>query len=64
MKFNLVVEIDDACIDEYIRETNMPEKAVIGLLGNSCYLGLDCIQAIILRQFDIDGVHTYVEKSE
>jgi hypothetical protein len=64
MKFNLVVDIDDACIDEYIRETNIPLAGVRGLLGNSCYLGLDCIQAIILRQFDIDGVDTYVEKAE
>jgi hypothetical protein len=61
MKFNLVVDIDDADIDAYIRETNIPLAGVKGLLGNSCYLGLDCIQAIILRQFDINGVDTYVE---
>jgi hypothetical protein len=61
MKFNLVVEIDDQYIDEYIKETNIPEKALRGMLSNACYLGLDCTNAIIMRQFGFGVCNTYVK---
>jgi hypothetical protein len=62
MKFNLVVEIDDQYIDEYIQETNIPLAGVRGLLGNACMLGLDCTNAIIERQFGFGPSDTYVKK--
>jgi hypothetical protein len=64
MKFNLVVEIDDKEIDAYIKETNIPLAGVRGLLSNSCYLGLGCIESIVLRQFGFEVNDTYVEKTE
>jgi len=62
MKFNLVVDIDESEIEDYITETNMPHKAVVGLIGNACILGLDCITAIVLRQLAIEVNDTYVEE--
>jgi len=64
MKFNLVVEIEDQYIDEYIKETNIPFAGVRGLISNACYLGLDCTNAIIERQFGFGPCDTYVEKVE
>jgi hypothetical protein len=64
MKFTLVVDIDDQYIDEYIKETNIPLAGVKGLLSNACYLGLDCTNAIIERQFGFGPSDTYVEKAE
>jgi hypothetical protein len=64
MKFNLVVEIDDAYIDEYLLENpTVTLTELEGQLNNACYLGLDCTNAIIMRQFDIGVCETYVKKS-
>jgi len=62
MKFNLVVEIDDLYIDEYIKETNIPFNGVRGLLSNAYMLGLDCTNAIFERQFGFGPCETYVKK--
>jgi hypothetical protein len=64
MKFNLVVDIDDQYIDEYLAEN--PTVTLGGLesqLNNACYLGLDCTNAIIMRQFDMGICETYVKKT-
>ena len=64
MKFSLVVEIDDQYIDEYLAENPTVSKAeLVGQLNNACYLGLDCTNAIIMRQFSIGVCDTYVKKS-
>ena len=63
MKFNLVVEIDDLYINEHLAENpTVTLKELEGQLNNACYLGLDCTNAIIMRQFDIGVCETYVEK--
>jgi hypothetical protein len=64
MKFNLVVEIDDADINDYMKETNASLDEVRGYINNSCYLGLGCIETIVLRQLGIEVNDTYVEKTE
>lgn len=64
MKFNLVVEIDDQYIAEYVKETNIPFNGVRGLLSNACMLGLDCTNAIIERQFGFGPSDTYVKKTD
>ena len=64
MKFNLVVEVDDFYIDEWLEEHPMLTLRDIEIgLNNACYLGLDCTNAIIMRQFDFGICETYVEKS-
>lgn len=64
MKFNLVVEIDQLYIDEFLfNNPNMSLNDLKGELNNACYLGLDCTNAIIMRQTGIGVCDTYVEKS-
>jgi hypothetical protein len=64
MKFNLVVEIDESYICEYMNEhSDMTLKELLGQINNACYLGLDCTNAIIMRQFDFGVCDTYVEKN-
>lgn len=65
MKFNLVVEIDDQYIVEFLKDNpSMSLGDLKGELINACYLGLDCTNAIIMRQFDFGVCDTYVEKTE
>jgi len=65
MKFNLVVDVDDFYIDEYLAENPTITLADLkGQLNNACYLGLDCTNAIIMRQFDFGICETYVERTE
>jgi hypothetical protein len=62
MKFNLVVEIDDAYICEHLNEhPDMTLNELAGQINNACYLGLDCTNAIIMRQFDFGICDTYVK---
>jgi hypothetical protein len=64
MKFNLVVDIDDQYIAEYLTENSTVSKTELeGQLNNACYLGLDCTNAIIMRQFGMGICDTYVKKS-
>jgi hypothetical protein len=63
MKFNLVVNIDEQYLCEYMEEhSNMTLKELLGQINNACYLGLDCTNAIIERQFGFGPSETYVEK--
>ena len=63
MKFNLVVEIDDQYINEFLAENpKVTLTDLAGQLSNACYLGLDCTNAIIMRQFDFGICDTYVKK--
>ena len=65
MKFNLVVDIDDESIEEFL--FNNPNMSLTDLkrdLNNACYLGLGCIESIILRQTGVETNDTYVEKAE
>ena len=65
MKFNLVVDIDDSYIDEYLLENPALTRTDVKMgLNNACYLGLDCTNAIVMRLFDFGICETYVEKAE
>jgi hypothetical protein len=65
MKFNLVVDIDDLYIKEHLEDNpTVTLDDLKGGLNNACYLGLDCINAIIMRQFEMGICETYVEVSE
>ena len=62
MKFNLVVDIDDLYIEEHLQDNpSLTLTELTGQLNNACYLGLDCINAIIMRQFDMGICNTYVK---
>ena len=64
MKFNLVVEIDDTYVAEWLAEN--PQSCLEDLKGqvnNACYLGLDCTNAIMMRLFDFGICETYVKKT-
>lgn len=64
MKFNLVIEIDDSYIDELLEDSPALtlDDVKVGLT-NACYLGLDCTNAIIMRQFNFGVCESYVKKS-
>jgi hypothetical protein len=65
MKFNLVVEIDQLYIDEFLyNNPNMSLNDLKRELNNACYLGLDCTNAIIERQVGFGPCETYVEKAK
>ena len=65
MKFNLVVDIDDEYIAEYLADNpSITVEELHGQLNNACYLGLDCTNAIIMRQFDFGISDTYVRSYE
>lgn len=65
MKFNLVVDIDDEYIAEYLADNlSVTVEELHGQLNNACYLGLDCTNAIIERQFGFGPSDTYVEKTK
>ena len=62
MKFNLVIEIDDQYIAEYLEENpTVTLQELGGQVNNACYLGLDCTNAILMRQFNFGVCDTYVE---
>jgi hypothetical protein len=63
MEFNLVIEIDEAQIAEWL--TDNPSKTIAdfrGEAGNACYLGLDCIDAIMSRLLGLGVGNSYVKK--
>ena len=63
MKFTLIVEIDDADIDNFVADSPSTSKAdVINGIGNTMYLGLSCIDGMLHRQYDIANTDSYVEK--
>jgi hypothetical protein len=64
MKFNLVVEIDDADIDAFVADSPSQTKDdVLKGISNTMYLGLSCIDGMLNRQFDIDNTDSYVERT-
>jgi hypothetical protein len=63
MKFNLVIEIDEHSIKEHLEDNPSKTKQELERdLVNACYLGGDCIEAIIQRQFSIVLEDHYITK--
>jgi len=63
MEFNLVIEIDESQIAEWLADN--PTKSLAdfkGEAGNACYLGLDCIDAIMSRLMGLGVGNSYVKK--
>jgi hypothetical protein len=60
MKFYLVVDIPDEAIEQASHELEMPNDELVGKIGNTCYLGLDCINAMLVRQYELEAGDWYV----
>lgn len=60
MQFNLIVDISDEAIEKASNELEIPAEELIKLIGNTCYLGMDCINAMIFRQYELEAGDYYV----
>jgi hypothetical protein len=60
MKFNLVLYVPDEAIEQASKEFEMPTDELISKIGNTCYLGLDCINAMLGRQYELEAGDWYV----
>lgn len=60
MKFNLIVEIPDEVIAQASLNIEMPEDELIKNISNTCYLGMDCINAMLQRQYELEAGDWYV----
>jgi hypothetical protein len=64
MKLNLVVEVDDESIADFLKwNPTFDMERIKGEINNACYLGLGCIESILLNQTGLETNDTYVEKS-
>lgn len=50
MKFTIEIEIDDQYIEEYMTDNNVTHSDTCHQIGNVCYLGISCIDAMLDRQ--------------
>jgi hypothetical protein len=63
MKFNLVIDIDDKSIADHLKwNPTFSIEDIKGEINNACYLGLGCVESIILNQVGLETNDTYVEK--
>ena len=61
MKFNIVVDVADYDIDEAMELNDCTRQQAIDQIGNTLYLGLSCIDAMLHRTMGIDSIDSYVE---
>lgn len=62
MKFNLVIDIDEADIEQAMELNNVDREEAVNQITNNLYLGLSCIDAMLHRTMGIDGTNSFVEK--
>jgi hypothetical protein len=60
MKFNLVIDIPDEAIEQASHDIEMPMEELINKISNTCYLGMDCINAMLHRQYELEAGDWYV----
>lgn len=60
MKFNLVIDISDEDIAKASEELEITEQELINSINNTCYLGMDCINAMLNRQYELEVGDSYV----
>lgn len=60
MKFYLVVDIPDDVIEQASHNIEMPTNELINKISNTCYLGMDCINAMLNRQYELEAGDWYV----
>ena len=66
MKFTIEIDVEDKYIQEYMADNNVTFHDVCHQIGNVCYLGISCIDAMLDRQMGMamnsDGfVYNYGE---
>ena len=60
MKFNLIIDIPDEVIEQASLNNEMPTDELINKISNTCYLGMDCINAMLVRQYELEAGDWYV----
>lgn len=60
MKFNLIVDIPDDALEQASNELEIPVDDLVKLVSNTCYLGMDCINAMLHRQYELEAGDWYV----
>ena len=60
MQFNLIIDIPDEAIEQASKEFQMSHDDLVSKIGNTCYLGLDCINAMLVRQYELEAGDWYV----
>ena len=71
MKFNLVLDIPDDVLQNHLeftkgcKEDPQTMGELLGEINNLCYMGLDCVNAMIFRKLSgLESIDSYVEKWE
>ena len=71
MKFNLVLDIPDDVLQKHLeftkgcKEDPQTMEELLGEINNLCYMGLDCVNAMIFRKLSgLESIDSYVEKWE
>jgi len=71
MKFNLVLDIPDDVLLKHLdftegcKEDPQTMEELLGEINNLCYMGLDCVNAMIFRKLSgLESIDSYVEKWE
>jgi hypothetical protein len=60
MKFYLTIDIPDSDIDEAVKDMGITQDELISKINNTCYLGMDCINAMLVRQYELEAGDWYV----
>ena len=71
MKFKLVLDIPDDVLQKHLEFTKgyptnpQTMEDLVGEINNLCYMGLDCVNAMIYRRLaGLETNDSYVEKKE
>jgi hypothetical protein len=63
MEFNLVIEIDESQIAEWLEDNpTQTRQDLKNQINNACYLGMDCTDAILARLLGFGVGNSYVKK--
>ena len=60
MKFYLTIDIPDEDIAKTSQNMGITEQDLINKINNTCYLGMDCINAMLVRQYELEAGDWYV----
>lgn len=64
MILNLKLEIEDRDVIAYSKDKGITFDAARKEIINCAYLGLSCIDGMMNRLFEIDGIESYVENDK
>ena len=65
MQINLTIYISDTDIAQaQIDNPQMSKEDILGEINNCIYLGGDCVNAILNRKLDINGIDYYIKEDK